>query len=84
MSFILGYFIGQLVLFFLLMMVDGGDEYTPTYFVEYKRDVNWSPLVRCKDCKWFVGERCRHKRSNLNDSRKPTDFCSWGERREDV
>jgi len=26
MSFILGYFIGQLVLFFLLMMTDGGDE----------------------------------------------------------
>lgn len=40
-------------------------------------------VVRCRDCKWFVGERCRHKRSNLNDSRKPTDFCSWGERRED-
>lgn len=26
MSFILGYFIGQLVLFFLLMMTDGGED----------------------------------------------------------
>lgn len=40
--------------------------------------------VRCKDCKWRNVLRCYHKRSSMNDLVGDNDFCSWGERREDV
>jgi hypothetical protein len=37
-------------------------------------------LVRCKECKWFQdGEWC----NCWTDSVNPTDFCSYGERREE-
>ena len=28
-------------------------EHMPTNSVEYRRQINWNPLVRCKDCKWW-------------------------------
>lgn len=62
-------------------------EFTPTYSVEYRRQINWSPLVRCKDCKhysedgWGFGNCYRpnvyYQRMSEND------FCSYGEREED-
>ena len=48
------------------------------------------PIVRCKDCKWFVdnngGEWYGCKmfqvvRITPEDAPKPDDFCSYGERR---
>ena len=49
------------------------------------------PVVRCKDCKWFVdnngGEWYGCKmfqvvRITPEDAPKPDDFCSYGERRD--
>lgn len=62
-------------------------EFMPTNSVEYRRQINWSPLVRCKDCKhysedgWGFGNCYRpnvyYLRMNEND------FCSYGESEED-
>lgn len=50
---------------------------------------DWVPVVRCKDCKWFVdnngGEWYGCKmfqvvRITPEDAPKPDDFCSYGER----
>lgn len=49
------------------------------------------PIVRCKDCKWFVdnngGEWYGCKmfqvvRITPEDAPKPDDFCSYGERKD--
>lgn len=40
----------------------------------------FSRVVRCKDCKYFVSEICRHDLA-MNLSRAD-DFCSYGERKE--
>lgn len=39
------------------------------------------PVVRCKDCKWYVGmvEKIM-KCANDQKYRRPDDFCSYGER----
>ena len=37
-------------------------------------------LIRCKDCKHYLaGQYCL----NIDDYSKPTDFCSWAERKEE-
>ena len=41
---------------------------------------NFVKVVRCKDCK-YEKTCCRMIRSN---GRKPDDFCSYGERKEDA
>ena len=50
------------------------------------------PVVRCKDCKWFAdnnggewyGCKMFHVvRITPEDTPKPDDFCSYGERREE-
>lgn len=38
------------------------------------------PVVRCKECKYFISEICRHDLA-MNHSRGD-DFCSYGERKE--
>lgn len=53
---------------------------------------NVGELVRCKDCKWWVRDGndsfgyamfCEHDCSLGGQGiKKPTDFCSYGERRE--
>lgn len=40
-------------------------------------------LVRCKDCKWFGDFGCAIRIVDESDKPKETDFCSFGERRED-
>ena len=36
-------------------------------------------LIRCKDCKHYLaGQYCL----NIDDYSKPTDFCSWAERKD--
>ena len=40
-------------------------------------------VVRCKDCRHCVGNRCR-RNASLNDWRIDDDFCSFGERKADV
>ena len=58
-------------------------EFMPTNSVEYRRQINWSSLVRCKDCKWRGEPGCAVYIVDESDRPKDDDFCSWGERRED-
>ena len=62
------------------------EEYMPTNSIEYRRQINWSPLVRCKDCKHRDPED--HKCDSGEMERagcifKVGDeyFCAYGERR---
>lgn len=63
----------------------------------WKNDIDNAPtvdaveVVRCKDCKWFYDcrkdgwGRCGEHDDYGRDSGwwQATDFCSWGERKED-
>ena len=42
------------------------------------KDADLVEVVRCKDCK-YEDTCCR----TIRNEKKPTDFCSYGERRED-
>lgn len=47
--------------------------------VEYRQEMDWNPLVRCKDCKFYDGNPC----GVVDWWNGPDDFCSRGERRID-
>ena len=47
--------------------------------IETAETVDVVQVVRCKDCKYFVSEVCRHDLA-MNLSRDD-NFCSYGERR---
>lgn len=51
-------------------------------YVEYRKSVEWEPLVRCKDCKWFNDFGCAIRIVDESDKPRDDDFCSFGERRE--
>lgn len=75
-------------------------EFIPTESVEYRRQINWSPLVRCKDCIHKpTGSGANHDITFPKQDYKcpcrcdddwyswmPDDdwFCANGERREDA
>ena len=46
------------------------------------RDKEYVQVVRCKDCRTFYGGEC----DKLGYTRhvQPNDFCSWGERKDEV
>lgn len=63
--------------------------------VEYRQNIMWTPLVRCKDCKWYQdGELFPPKkfcfRLKDKDGKRVgynfayEDFCSYGERKDDA
>lgn len=56
-------------------------EFMPTNSVEYRRQVNWSPLVRCKDCKHY--DTHDHRCKVWNHGVIVMGFCYKGEREED-
>lgn len=58
-------------------------EFRPTCSVEFRKTVEWEPLVRCKDCKWFNDLGCAIRIVDESDKPKEDDFCSFGERRND-
>lgn len=76
----------------VLKVSDFDGRYPPTYYVEYRKTVDWEPLVRCKDCK-----HCKHSFGYTTEyglyfcltcvalDRDVDDefFCSYGERRDD-
>lgn len=39
-------------------------------------------IIHCRECKHLIDHRCRKIRT-LDDWRKPDDFCSYAERREE-
>jgi hypothetical protein len=47
---------------------------------QFKPNADVVEVIRCKDCKHFVSEICRHDFA-MNLSRAD-DFCSYGERRD--
>lgn len=49
--------------------------------LRYYENSDLVDVVRCKDCKYFVSETCRHDFA-MNLSRGD-DFCSYGERRKE-
>ena len=59
-------------------------EFMPTNSVEYRRQINWSPLVRCKDCKHYWKNNPSDDVPACLASPKDDAFCSEGERKEDV
>lgn len=61
-------------------------------FVNVQPTIDAVPVVRCKDCKYFINERRRCDHPNLDYDVEcydhwigvnPDDFCSYGEREED-
>jgi hypothetical protein len=62
-------------------------KYQPTNSIEYRKTVDWEPLVRCKDCKW--GRKVCGNIECSVDLNAPTEyhgydwFCPNGERSED-
>lgn len=61
-------------------------EYRTTYSVEYRKTVEWEPLVRCKDCKHNSLKRVSgNVFCDLGIGLSQIyDFCSLGERRDNV
>ena len=49
--------------------------------IDVQPTVDAVEVVRCKDCKYFNGNM---KFCDYSCQVKENDFCSWGERREDV
>ena len=45
----------------------------------YRNDVEYVPVVRCKDCKHYQKNTCPKRAWAYT---KPDDFCSDGEKRE--
>ena len=63
-------------------------EFMPTNSVEYRRQITWSSLVRCKDCKHRDGEDGQCPLQTTGDPYLDTYpqnnfYCADGERRED-
>lgn len=59
-------------------------DYPPTYSVEYRKTLDWEPLVRCKEC-WKRGDEdyCPLVHDKCYPPTLPDDwFCADGERRE--
>ena len=56
------------------------EEYQPTNSIEYKSELYWSPMVRCKNCTYF-GELCWCNYFNFGVDKN--DYCPRGERREE-
>ena len=60
-------------------------EHMPTNSIEYKRQINWSPLIRCKECRW--GKEVCENIECFVDSNIPPEyhdyewFCPNGERK---
>lgn len=50
------------------------NEFRPTNSVEYRRQINWSPLVRCKDCMYRDGNICDYSAVYV----RPNGYCQWG------
>ena len=55
-------------------------------FIESQPTADVVEVVRCKDCKHYVAEYCTRDikgRTNMFYM-QPTDFCSYGERKENI
>lgn len=43
----------------------------------------WRPVILCKDCRWFNKYGCAVRIVDESDKPDPSDYCAWGEERED-
>ena len=71
--------------------VDGSDGAMAMEIVASLSAADVAPVVRCKDCKWFADNNdgewygCQMfqvVRITPEDTPKPDDFCSYGERKD--
>ena len=51
--------------------------------VEFKHQIKWEPLVRCKECEFYYEDEKWCRRLGLCGAFDGDDFCSHAERRED-
>ena len=51
-------------------------------FIAITHTIDAEPVVRCKDCKYFMfGDYCMHGGVMEHSHARENDFCSYGERR---
>lgn len=73
----------------LLLGISDRDIYAK-YMLDRMPTIDAVPVVRCKDCKHYDMGVCLKIYSDGNahpeawQSRKPDDFCSYGERKDDA
>jgi len=58
-------------------------DYPSTYSVEYRKTLDWEPLVRCKDCVHRHQTTCPFLIANAYKASSDDDFCSYGKRKDD-
>jgi len=51
--------------------------------IENQPTIDAVEVVRCKDCKWFEKAGCAIYIVDDSDRPKETDYCSFGERKEE-
>ena len=52
-------------------------------YIENMPTIDAVEVVRCKDCKWFEKAGCAIYIVDDSDRPKETDYCSFGERKEE-
>ena len=52
----------------------------PSFCMGHAKLVEYAPVVRCKDCKHYIGNKCADNGYKWN----PDDFCNYGERKENA
>ena len=58
-------------------------DYPPTYSVEYRKTLDWEPLVRCKDCSHNEGSSNEPWCRIYECRKRKCGFCDEGVKKED-
>lgn len=58
-------------------------DYPPTHFVEYRKTLDWEPLVRCKDCSHNEGSGNEPWCRIYECRKRKYGFCDEGVKKED-
>ena len=54
-----------------------------TFHTKHGKEVEFTKVIRCKDCKYYTGYECqRTKVSNIRVITNEDDYCSRAERKE--
>lgn len=58
-------------------------DYPPTHSVEYRKTLDWEPLVRCKDCVYNEGDDTVAWCCFYESKKSKDGFCDKGVKKED-
>lgn len=58
-------------------------DFPPTHSVEYRKTLDWEPLVRCKDCVYNEGSDNEPWCCFYESGKDQDGFCDKGEKKED-